>query len=32
MLRITHNTHVNVAKSSYSTADYYSEEQKLTGR
>jgi conjugative relaxase-like TrwC/TraI family protein len=32
MLRITQNTHVNGAKSYYSTADYYSEGQELTGR
>jgi len=32
MLRITQNTHVGGAKSYYSTADYYSEGQELTGR
>ncbi len=32
MLRITQNMHVNGAKSYYSTADYYSEGQELTGR
>jgi conjugative relaxase-like TrwC/TraI family protein len=32
MLRIIQNTHVNGAKSYYSTADYYSEGQELTGR
>ncbi len=32
MLRITQNTQVNGAKSYYSTADYYSEGQELTGR
>src|SRR5262245_54687462 len=32
MLRITQNIHVNGAKSYYSTADYYSEGQELTGR
>src|SRR5437868_449142 len=32
MLRITQNSHVGGAKSYYSTADYYSEEQELAGR
>ncbi len=32
MLRITQNTHPVGAKSYYSTADYYSEGQELTGR
>ncbi len=32
MLRIIQNTHANGAKSYYSTADYYSEGQELTGR
>jgi conjugative relaxase-like TrwC/TraI family protein len=32
MLRITQNAHVGGAKSYYSTADYYSEGQELTGR
>jgi len=32
MLRITQNSHVGGAKSYYSTADYYSEGQELTGR
>jgi len=32
MLRITQNSHVNGAKSSYSTGDYYSERQEFTGR
>lgn len=32
MLRITQNSHVSGAKSYYSTADYYSEGQELTGR
>ena len=32
MLRIIQNAHVNGAKSYYSTADYYSEGQELTGR
>src|ERR1700704_380283 len=31
MLRITQNAHVNGAKSYYSTADYYTEGQELTG-
>jgi conjugative relaxase-like TrwC/TraI family protein len=32
MLRITQNAHVSGAKSYYSTSDYYSEGQELTGR
>src|SRR3954466_1375184 len=32
MLRITQNAHASGAKSYYSTADYYSEGQELTGR
>jgi conjugative relaxase-like TrwC/TraI family protein len=32
MLRITQNAHVGGAKSYYSTSDYYSEGQELTGR
>jgi conjugative relaxase-like TrwC/TraI family protein len=32
MLRITQNRHASGAKSYYSTADYYSEGQELTGR
>ncbi len=32
MLRITQNAHVGGAKSYYSSADYYSEGQELTGR
>ncbi|MBN8626913.1 MAG: relaxase domain-containing protein [Planctomycetes bacterium] len=32
MLRIRQNTHVDGAKSYYSTADYYTEGQELTGR
>jgi hypothetical protein len=32
MLRITQNQHPAAARSYYSTADYYSEGQELTGR